>query len=150
MAYDTNMLLCHLCIFFGEISVKIFACFLNCVVFFFTFTDVFLSALGQLLRMAFSGWVELGPLVGCGAQASGRGFSCCGEQAVGARASVVVVPGLGSCGPQALERGLSSCGTRAQLPLGMCPLASSQIRDQTCEPCIDRQTLNHWITRELL
>ena len=47
MAYDTNMLLCHLCIFFGEISVKIFACFLNCVVFFFTFTDVFLSALGS-------------------------------------------------------------------------------------------------------
>ena len=120
MAYDTNMLLCHLCIFFGEISVKIFACFLNCVCYFVNlYLLIFVCTGPLLLCMAFSRWVELGPLVSCGAQASCSDFSCCGEQAVGERASVVVVPGLGSCGPQALERGLSSCGTRAQLPLGM-------------------------------
>ena len=50
----------------------------------------------------------------CGAWASHcGGFSCCGAQALGARASVVVVRGLSSCGSQALEHRLSSCGTRA-------------------------------------
>ena len=41
------------------------------------------------------------------------GFSCGGAQALGTRASVVVVCGLSSCGSQALEHKLSSCGTRA-------------------------------------
>ena len=41
------------------------------------------------------------------------GFSCCGAQALGARASVVVAGGLSSCGSQALECRLSSCGARA-------------------------------------
>ena len=35
---------------------------------------------------------------------------CCGAQAVGGRASVVVVRWLSSCGSRALERRLSSCG----------------------------------------
>ena len=38
----------------------------------------------------------------CGAQASHcSGFSCCGAQALGAQASVVVVRGLSSCGSRA-------------------------------------------------
>ena len=41
------------------------------------------------------------------------GFSCCGAQALGAWASVVVAHGLSICGLWALERRLSSCGTRA-------------------------------------
>ena len=41
------------------------------------------------------------------------GFSCCGAQALGAQASVVVARGLSSCGSWALERRLRSCGTRA-------------------------------------
>ena len=52
----------------------------------------------------------------CCAQASHYGgFSCCGAQALGARASVVAARGLSSCGSWALERRLSSCGARAQL-----------------------------------
>ena len=50
----------------------------------------------------------------CGEQASHcGGFSCCGAQALGAQASVVVAHGLSSCGLRALERRLSSRGTRA-------------------------------------
>ena len=41
------------------------------------------------------------------------GFSCGGAQAIGARASVVVVHELSGCGSQALERRLRSCGARA-------------------------------------
>jgi len=49
----------------------------------------------------------------CGAQVShGSRFSCCGAQALGARASAVVAHRL-SCGLQALERGLNSYGTWA-------------------------------------
>ena len=36
---------------------------------------------------------------------------CCGAQALGAWASVVVAHGLSSCGSWALECRLSSCGT---------------------------------------
>ena len=47
----------------------------------------------------------------CSARASHcGGFSCCGAQALGAWASVVVARGLSSCGLEALERKLSSCG----------------------------------------
>ena len=41
------------------------------------------------------------------------GFSCCGVQALGVRASVAVACGISSCGSQALELKLSSCGARA-------------------------------------
>ena len=51
------------------------------------------------------------------------------------------------CCVQALECGLGSCCTKAQLLLGMWHL-SSPTRDQTCVPCIGRQILNHWTTRE--
>ena len=44
---------------------------------------------------------------------------------------------------------LSSCSTQAQLLHSMWNL-SSPTRDQTCIPCIRRQILNHWTTREVL
>ena len=55
-----------------------------------------------------------GATLHCGEWASHcGGLSCCGAQALGARASVVVAHGLSSCGSWALERRLSSCGARA-------------------------------------
>ena len=47
------------------------------------------------------------------------GFSCCGAQALGARASVAVAGRLSSCGSRALERRLRNCGSWAQLLHGM-------------------------------
>ena len=38
---------------------------------------------------------------------------CCGAQALGMRASVVVAHGLSSCGSRALVHRLCSCGARA-------------------------------------
>ena len=50
----------------------------------------------------------------CSARASHcGGFSCCGAQALGTLASVVVTHGLSSCGSRALEHRLNSCGSRA-------------------------------------
>ena len=50
----------------------------------------------------------------CSAQASNcSGFSCCRAQALGARASVVVVRGLCSCGSRGPEHRLSNCGAWA-------------------------------------
>ena len=43
---------------------------------------------------------------------------------------------------------LSSCGTRAQVPRGMWE-PSSPTRDRTRVPCIGRQILYHWTTREV-
>jgi len=43
---------------------------------------------------------------------------------------------------------LSSCGAWAYLPCGMWEL-SSPTRDWTHIPCIARQILNHWATREV-
>ena len=77
---------------------------LRCFFFFFLiyFIYLFLSALGLLCcARAFSSCGERG-LLGYGAQASHcRGFSPCGAQALGTRASVVVAHGLSSCGSQA-------------------------------------------------
>ena len=65
---------------------------------------------------AFSLIAASGGCSSLGAQASHRGgFSCCGAQALGTWASVVVARGLSSCDSQALERRLSSCGARALL-----------------------------------
>ena len=87
--------ICHM-------SVQIFCTLLCvlCVSFFFlrSYIYLFLAALG--LR--------------CGVRASHcGGFSCCGAQALGTWASVVVARGLSSCGSRALERRLSSCGAWA-------------------------------------
>ena len=67
-----------------------------------------------LLHEGFLWLWRVGATFRCGAWASHcHGFSCCGEQALGARASVVVAHRLSSCGTQAQERRLSSCGARA-------------------------------------
>ena len=73
-----------------------------------------MAALGLCCCMwAFSGCGERGAALRCVAWASHcGGFSCCGAQALGARASVVVAHRLSSCGLRALERRLSSCGAR--------------------------------------
>ena len=69
----------------------------------------------------------------------GTGFS-------GARAaSVVAARRLSSFG---LSDRLSHCGAQAQLPRGLWYL-SSLTRDQIHVPCIRRQILNHWTTREV-
>ena len=47
------------------------------------------------------------------------GFSCCGAQALGMQASVVVAQGLSSCGSRPPEQRLGSCGARALLLCGM-------------------------------
>ena len=61
-----------------------------------------------------------GATLHCSAQTSHcSGFCCCGAQALGARASVVVEHGLSSWASQALEHRLSSCGTWSQLLHGM-------------------------------
>ena len=74
-----------------------------------------MAALGlRCCVQAFSSCSEQGATLGCGARASHcGGFSCCGAQALSARASVVAARGLSSCGWWALERMLSSCGARA-------------------------------------
>ena len=43
---------------------------------------------------------------------------------------------------------LSRCSVWVQLPHGMWDL-NSLIRNRTCVSCIERQTLNHWTTREV-
>ena len=80
-----------------------------------------MAALGfRCCVQSFSSCGELGLLFRCGARASHcGGFSCCGAQALGAWASVVVAHGLSSCGSRALECRLSSCGAWAQLLCGM-------------------------------
>ena len=60
---------------------------------------LFLAALGLLLCVGFLQLRRAGATLPCGAWASHcSGFSRCGAQALGARASVVVTRGLSSCG----------------------------------------------------
>ena len=74
----------------------------------------------SLLHTGFLQLRRVGATLHCSTWASYcGGFSCCGAQALGVWASVVVARGLSSCGSWALERRLSSCGTRAQLPRSM-------------------------------
>ena len=74
----------------------------------------------SLLHVGFLQLRRVGATLLCGEQASHcSGFSCCGTQALGARASAVVAHRLSSCGSQALELRLSSGGTQAQLLCGM-------------------------------
>ena len=71
----------------------------------------------------------------CSAPASHcDGFSCCGPQALGERASAVAARGLSNFGLQALERWCSSCGTRAQLLLGTWDLLGPGIKPVSPAP----------------
>ena len=70
------------------------------------------------------------------AQAShSGGFSCCGAQALGIRASIV-----------------AACGSHGMQSSVVAPwhVGSSQTRDRTGRPCIGRQILIHSATREIL
>ena len=70
----------------------------------------------SLLHACFLQLWRAGTTLRCGVWASHcGGFSCCGTQALGMWASVVVACRLSSCGSRALECRLSSCGTWAQL-----------------------------------
>ena len=55
---------------------------------------------------------------------------------------------IGWAGSSLWLKGFSSCSTRAWLPSGMWDL-SSPARAQTHIPCIRRQILYHWTTREV-
>ena len=64
-----------------------------------------------------------------------------------------LLPSCGACVPERVASvyvayRLSSCGVWAQLPHGIWDL-SSPVRDRTSIPCIGRQILNHWTTREV-
>ena len=73
-----------------------------------------------------------GATLRCGAWVSHcGGFSCCGAQTLGARASVVAACRLSSCGSWALEHRLSSCGTRALLLHGMWDLPGPGIESMS-------------------
>ena len=88
-----------------------------------------------LLRVGFLQLRRAGATLCCGAWASHHGgFSCCGAQALGVRASVVVVGRLSSCGLRALEHRLSSCGVHAQLLRGMWDLPGSGL--ETMSPAL--------------
>ena len=58
----------------------------------------------------------------------------------GLRASVAVAPGLWHTGSVVVVPGL----------VAPQQVGSSQTRDRTHVPCIDRQVLNRWTTREVL
>ena len=75
----------------------------------------------------------------------GTGFSLCGffcyrAQAPGVRASAAVAHGLWSTGSMVVMHRLSCFSSRH--------VGSSWTRDRTSVPCISRQILNHWPTRE--
>ena len=77
-----------------------------------------------------------------------RAFSRCGKRGplfIVARGPPTVAASL-VAEHRLQTRRLSSCGSRAQLLRGM--WESSQTRARTCVPCIGRQILNHWTTRE--
>ena len=52
--------------------------------------------------------------------------------------------GFSRCGCWALEDGLRGCGRGLR-----CSVACGSFLDQACAPCMGRQVLNCWITREL-
>ena len=107
---------------------------LHSFIYIYIFIYLFLAVLGLRCCMrAFSSCGERGPTLRCSAQASHcGGFSCCGAQALGVWASVVVAHGLSSCGSQALECRLSSvahrlscsmeCGIFPDQGSNLCPL----------------------------
>ena len=83
-------------------------------------------------------------------------FSRCREHGLhcSCRAQASHCGGFSCCGTQALEHmGFSSCCTQTQWLwlMGLVVpqhVGSSWTRDQTGVPCIARETLNHWTTRE--
>ena len=96
-------------------------------------------AVSLFLHRLFSSCGEQELLSSCGAWASHcSGFSCCGARALGAWASVVVVPGLQSLGSVIVGLVASRC------------VGSSRIRSRTYVSCIGRWILYHRATRKAL
>ena len=84
--------------------------------FFFSLFNLFIFGCvgSSLLRVGFLQLQRVGATLCCGMRASHcGGFSCCGAQALGTWASVIVALRLSSCGSWALEHRLCSCGTQA-------------------------------------
>ena len=96
---------------------------------FILFIYLFLAELSlHCCVWAFSSSVERGLISRCSAQANlCCGFSRCGTQAIGHVGSVVVLHGL----------------------VALQYVESSWTREQTHVPCIGRQRLNHWTTKEV-
>ena len=98
------MIIDHLYIFSGELSF-----FFHKFIFYFWLCWAFVAARGLSLVVS-----RVGATLRCGVWASHcGGFSCCGAQALGARASVVVAQGL-SCS--------AACGIFPDQGLNPCPL----------------------------
>ena len=116
--------------------------------FFLMYLFIFGCVGSSLLRRGFLQLWRAGATLRRGARASHfSGFSCCGAQALGTRASVVVVRGLQWLwleGFRAQAQWLWRTGLVALRHVG-----SSWTRDQTHVPCIGRQILNHCPTREV-
>ena len=90
---------------------------------------IFGSAESLLLRGLLCSCSVLGATFHWIAQASYcSGFFCCGAQAPGHWASVVVAQGLNSCSSRALDHRLNSCGQRVRLLPGMWDLPGSGIK----------------------
>ena len=95
-----------------NVGVHSFIIFEKCIYLFILF--IFGCVGSLLLRAGFLLLWRVGVTLHCGAWASHcSGFFCCGAQALGMQASVVVARGLSSCGSRALERRLSGYGARA-------------------------------------
>ena len=107
------------------------------------FSFFFFGCIGSsLLHVGFLWLQRVGATLRCSARTSHcSDFFCCGVQALGTRASVVVACGLSSCDIQAQQ--LWRMGLVAPRHVG-----SSRTRDRTRVPCIGRQILNHCAIRE--
>ena len=77
------------------------------------------------------------------------GLLCCRAQALGTQVSVAAVLGLGCCSLWVLEL-LRSSSCDAWILSCLRHVESSQTRDQTPVPCIGRQILIHYTTKEVL
>ena len=131
----------------------------------------------SLLCAGFLQLRQAGATLHCSVRASHcSGFSCCGAQALGTWASVVVARGLENAGSVVVVHGLLIAvaslvaehrlqahglqqlwlgGSRAQAQQLWCMglavprhVGSSWTRAQTCVPCTGSQILNHCTTRE--
>ena len=103
-----------------DIILYLFSCLYVSFSGFLFYLFIFGCVGSLLLHGGFLQLWRAGATLRCGAQVSHcSGFSCCGAQALGVRASVVVACSLSSCGSRALQHRLSSCGSRAQLLCSM-------------------------------
>ena len=129
-----------------EVNVKGSSSFRSCsnldFFFFFWLCQVFFAVL-RLSPVVVSGCYSLLIVLACGLLIAVASLVA-EHRLQGPWASVVVISGLRSCGTWALACKLSSCSTLAQLPHALWDFRGPGIK-----PCIGRQILNHWTTREV-